>query len=359
MNSVLEIAQRLAAAGCKQPHPDSEIVSERMLNLSALFDFIGNIAAAGCFKSLAEEVAELEKRVAGSAAYRAALTSAAEICAAKVLDRMNAFDNGCWSCAEAIRGELQTDLPDMTESGWTPEQALRFYAEGRHFDVVNARTRILDTGAVASDALKGLSEGYAASKGCGDPSDSTTATALRLLRKRIPSHGTYAEEMIDALRILELALTAKPPSAGVAISSGSAAEWTDQELADLLGIEVTRIESRNEAAPDGYRISGFLGRSIVTLMREAERRLARPAKEGWIATSERLPTHEYSVLLFVTECAVAIPPFREIGIYNTKTGRFQINNGDDDVEVWASHWADLPEPPNATVGPSTTEGGGA
>jgi hypothetical protein len=214
MNSVLEIAQRLAAADCKQPHPDSEIVSERMLNLSALFDFIGNIAAAGCFKSLAEEVAELEKRVAGSAAYRAALTRAAEICAAKVLDRMNAFDNGCWSCAEAIRGELQTDLPDMTESGWTPEQALRFYAEGRHFDVVNARTRILDTGAVASDALKGLSEGYAASKGCGDPSDSTTATALRLLRKRIPSHGTYAEEMIDALRILELALMPKPPSAG-------------------------------------------------------------------------------------------------------------------------------------------------
>lgn len=48
---------------------------------------------------------------------------------------------------------------------WTPEQALRFYADGRHFDTVNGRTRIIDTGAVASHALKSSSPEYRAMKG--------------------------------------------------------------------------------------------------------------------------------------------------------------------------------------------------
>lgn len=61
-------------------------------------------------------------------------------------------------------------LPDMTESGWTAEQALRFYSEGRHFDVHEGRTRILDTGSVASDALKGMSPEYANMKGLSEPS---------------------------------------------------------------------------------------------------------------------------------------------------------------------------------------------
>lgn len=52
---------------------------------------------------------------------------------------------------------------------WTPQQALEFYAAGRHFDVVNGRTRILDTGAIASDALKQLSTEYAEMKGLSSP----------------------------------------------------------------------------------------------------------------------------------------------------------------------------------------------
>jgi hypothetical protein len=39
-------------------------------------------------------------------AYRSALTYAASICDAKVFDRVDAFDNGCWSCAESIKAEL-------------------------------------------------------------------------------------------------------------------------------------------------------------------------------------------------------------------------------------------------------------
>lgn len=48
---------------------------------------------------------------------------------------------------------------------WTPEEALRFYADGKHFDTDHGRTRILCTGAIASHALKGMGEGYAAMKG--------------------------------------------------------------------------------------------------------------------------------------------------------------------------------------------------
>lgn len=62
-NGVLDIAKRLAAAGCVQPFPDSKVVSERMQNLAALFEFIHNYAAEGCFKSMAKEVAEIEKLV--------------------------------------------------------------------------------------------------------------------------------------------------------------------------------------------------------------------------------------------------------------------------------------------------------
>ena len=54
------------------------------------------------------------------------------------------------------------------------EQALRFYERGQHFDTVRVdgdpeglkRTRIIDTGAIASGALKQISEEYRSMKGC-------------------------------------------------------------------------------------------------------------------------------------------------------------------------------------------------
>lgn len=54
---------------------------------------------------------------------------------------------------------------DLERSDWTPEEALRWYASGRHFDVVDGRTRIIDTGAVASNALKHASLEYLEMKG--------------------------------------------------------------------------------------------------------------------------------------------------------------------------------------------------
>lgn len=59
---------------------------------------------------------------------------------------------------------------DLERSDWTPEEALRWYAAGKHYDTVpngdgSSSARILDNGAVASNALKSLSRAYAEHKG--------------------------------------------------------------------------------------------------------------------------------------------------------------------------------------------------
>lgn len=66
---------------------------------------------------------------------------------------------------------------DLERSDWTPEDALRWYAAGKHFDTVNGRTRIIDTGAVASNALKHLSLPYLEMKGDADLTELREAMA--------------------------------------------------------------------------------------------------------------------------------------------------------------------------------------
>lgn len=54
---------------------------------------------------------------------------------------------------------------DLERVDWTPKEALRFYADGKHFDVLDGATRIIDTGAIASNALKHANINYATMKG--------------------------------------------------------------------------------------------------------------------------------------------------------------------------------------------------
>lgn len=68
------------------------------------------------------------------------------------------------SDAAAIPEPIQRDLE---RNDWTPEEALQWYADGKHFDTVAGRTRVLDTGAVASNALKRSDPAYHALKGAG------------------------------------------------------------------------------------------------------------------------------------------------------------------------------------------------
>lgn len=70
--------------------------------------------------------------------------------------------------------ERQEPVPDYfvqacDKFDWTPEEALKFYAEGKHFDTENGRTRILCSGAIASYALKNLNGDYAKLKGAEQP----------------------------------------------------------------------------------------------------------------------------------------------------------------------------------------------
>ncbi len=69
--------------------------------------------------------------------------------------------------ATAIASDISADLE---RSDWTAEEALRWYAAGKHYDTVpngdgTSSARILDNGAVASNALKSLSREYAEHKG--------------------------------------------------------------------------------------------------------------------------------------------------------------------------------------------------
>ncbi|RUF31667.1 hypothetical protein IPC1132_10985 [Pseudomonas aeruginosa] len=66
---------------------------------------------------------------------------------------------------------------DLERSDWTPEDALRWYAAGKHFDTTNGRTRIIDTGAVASNALKHLSLPYLEMKGDAELTEMREANA--------------------------------------------------------------------------------------------------------------------------------------------------------------------------------------
>jgi len=79
-------------------------------------------------------------------------------------------DEGLAREAELKRQLKETPMPqdiaaELERTDWTPEQALKWYAEGKHFDVVAGRTRIIDTGHVASNALKHLSAEYLEHKG--------------------------------------------------------------------------------------------------------------------------------------------------------------------------------------------------
>jgi hypothetical protein len=90
------------------------------------------------------------------------------------------------SDAPAEQSPIPDDIQrDIERSDWTSEEALRWYAAGKHFDTVNGRTRIIDTGAVASNALKHTSVGYHAMKGADAsfPAPATAPAALTDLQR--------------------------------------------------------------------------------------------------------------------------------------------------------------------------------
>lgn len=89
-----------------------------------------------------------------------------------------------WEASRAALAQPSPDAPyadgiaaDLERSNWTPEEALRWYAQGNHFDAVGGRTRIIDTGAIASNALKHLSLTYLEMKGDAELTEMREANA--------------------------------------------------------------------------------------------------------------------------------------------------------------------------------------
>lgn len=68
---------------------------------------------------------------------------------------------------------------DLERSDWAPLEALQWYAAGKHFDVADGRTRIIDTGAVASNALKHASLAYLELKGDAELSELRAALSAQ------------------------------------------------------------------------------------------------------------------------------------------------------------------------------------
>jgi hypothetical protein len=79
--------------------------------------------------------------------------------------------------------------------------------------------------------------------------------------------------------------------------------------------------------------------------------------EGWIPVGERLPTHIHSVLMWVVnDHQVEGEPYREIGIYNATRAKWQMNFGDDDIDVEVTHWMPLPAAPSPDGNDNETGG---
>ena len=85
---------------------------------------------------------------------------------------------------------------DIERVDWTQKEALRFYADGKHFDVVDGATRIIDTGAIASNALKHADTDYATMKG------DVVLLDVQELREREATLRQIAEEANENLAAL-------------------------------------------------------------------------------------------------------------------------------------------------------------
>lgn len=94
------------------------------------------------------------------------------------------------------QGYYQSQIPpevasQLERADWEPEEALRFYSDGKHFDIVDGQTRILDTGGIASNALKSASLKYLELKG---------DTELAELRATIERQAAQIELLRDGLK---------------------------------------------------------------------------------------------------------------------------------------------------------------
>jgi hypothetical protein len=109
---------------------------------------------------------------------------------------------------------------------------------------------------------------------------------------------------------------------------------------------IRRIEERELSMDDSE--------GIVEMLKElkAHRASQPPSDSRWIPIAERVPTHIYSVLGWVTNAddpEIYDEPHADIVVWNAKRRKWQCGSyAEDDVDVTVTHWMDLPVDPRAS-----------
>lgn len=210
------------------------------------------LIAAGFFRDDADSLDGDIWRVAageqGEAAARFASCADAYAVLSDVLNRV--FERPEEAPSLPAAGSADQPYPDgiaedLERSDWTPLEALQWYAAGKHFDVVGSRTRIIDTGAVASNALKHASLAYLELKGDAELSELRAALsaqqAVRSLQTTVDQLSAI-EKSADARQARIYAVAAQQAGAvsvpvellRVACSGGNEAWQALEELRALL-----------------------------------------------------------------------------------------------------------------------------
>jgi len=96
--------------------------------------------------------------------------------------------------------------------------------------------------------------------------DSTTATALRVLRRRLQRYGTHDDVLIDAVRILELALTNPLPYAPVDVDTALKA-W----LESIKGLPVLPV-----LADEGFKAGWYAAMTWRSQITPNEKQTPKP-----------------------------------------------------------------------------------
>ncbi|WP_201271345.1 hypothetical protein [Pseudomonas aeruginosa] len=221
---------------------------------------------------------------------------------------------------------------DLERSNWTPEEALRWYAQGNHFDAVGGRTRIIDTGAIASNALKHLSLTYLEMKGDAEltemreanaqpsPAQAEKAEAERPELWAVHAQGPdelYAAFTREDAEKHAAELNALPMPEGIAVGAvvvpspwPEAEHWKylaeqERDHKNEIAVRLRQFERICEGLPQdaidgGWTVQGIrcYAKRLEDQLKSALARVAELEKQEPVATVAKVPGEDWNSLDF-------------------------------------------------------------
>lgn len=221
---------------------------------------------------------------------------------------------------------------DLERSNWTPEEALRWYAQGNHFDAVGGRTRIIDTGAIASNALKHLSLTYLEMKGDAEltemreanaqppPAQAEKAEAERPELWAVHAQGPdelYAAFTREDAEKHAAELNALPMPEGIAVGAvvvpspwPEAEHWKylaeqERDHKNEIAVRLRQFERICEGLPQdaidgGWTVQGIrcYAKRLEDQLKSALARVAELEKQEPVATIAKVPGEDWNGLHF-------------------------------------------------------------